>query len=212
MVTKRFRFSVSLAAFFVAVLVGSFAFAQSGSRSRPTRPRTSPPRVAPRRQPPRPQAAPNVRPRTSRRRAAPQRFAPQNTALLRTRSGGPRTNGAARATSPPSSSLGASVSVRPSFDAAAARRWQQARRAASSESTASPVVAGGNEALRRWTDTTGQFQTDAVLLAAATDSVRLRKPTGAIVTVPVARLSADDQQYVLQRVNRPGDGVVPDQN
>lgn len=48
---------------------------------------------------------------------------------------------------------------------------------------------------RQWTDSSGVFTVEAELVEVAGDSVRLRKPDGQIVTVPLDRLSAADRDY-----------------
>jgi len=48
---------------------------------------------------------------------------------------------------------------------------------------------------RQWTDSSGVFTIEAELLDVTGDSVRLRKPDGQVVTVPLDRLSAADRDY-----------------
>ncbi len=49
---------------------------------------------------------------------------------------------------------------------------------------------------RQWTDGTGVFTVEAELVEVSGDSVRLRKPDGQVVTVPLDRLSAADRDYL----------------
>jgi len=50
--------------------------------------------------------------------------------------------------------------------------------------------------MRTWTDVTGQFQTEAELLVVKRGKVYLRKPDGAVVAVPLERLSRADREHV----------------
>jgi len=50
-------------------------------------------------------------------------------------------------------------------------------------------------AARQWTDSTGVFTVEAELVEVAGDNVRLRKPDGQVVAVPLDRLSAADRDY-----------------
>jgi hypothetical protein len=50
--------------------------------------------------------------------------------------------------------------------------------------------------VRRWTDTTGKFSVDAELVETKPDSVVLKKAGGATITVPIARLSDADREYL----------------
>ncbi len=64
---------------------------------------------------------------------------------------------------------------------------------------------------RTWTDNTGKFSVDAELVEATPDSVVLKKATGELITVPVARLSENDRQYLRTLVtpdSRPAKEVV----
>ena len=51
-------------------------------------------------------------------------------------------------------------------------------------------------ASREWTDSTGRFHMVGILIGADPDHARLQHTDGRVVTVPLARLSADDQQFV----------------
>jgi len=51
---------------------------------------------------------------------------------------------------------------------------------------------------REWTDATGQFRVEAELISAADGIVRLKKASGAIISVPVNKLSDTDREFVKQ--------------
>jgi hypothetical protein len=56
---------------------------------------------------------------------------------------------------------------------------------------------------RKWTDLTGKFSVEAELVEIKGDQVVLKRSTGAVITVPLARLSEVDRQY-LQSLGKPG--------
>ena len=61
------------------------------------------------------------------------------------------------------------------------------------------ATAEGQDAVeksRLWSDATGKFKIDAVLLDRNANAVRLKKGDGRVVTVPVNRLSKKDQDYL----------------
>lgn len=64
---------------------------------------------------------------------------------------------------------------------------------------------GGQEAgaakLRRWRDNSGKYDIEASLVQVLADSVQLRRADGKLLTVPLARLSAEDRTYVEGRRN-----------
>ena len=49
---------------------------------------------------------------------------------------------------------------------------------------------------RKWTDNAGKFSVEAELVEIKDDSVVLKKSTGSLITVPIARLSAADRGYL----------------
>lgn len=49
---------------------------------------------------------------------------------------------------------------------------------------------------RTWTDATGRFHTEAVFIDGDSSHVRLQKLHGSLITVPLARLSEQDRQFV----------------
>ncbi len=57
-------------------------------------------------------------------------------------------------------------------------------------------VAPATAETRRWSDKTGKFSVEAELVEAKQDSVVLKKPSGSTVTVPLARLSNADLEYL----------------
>ena len=61
---------------------------------------------------------------------------------------------------------------------------------------------------REWTDTTGGFSVEAELVEVKDGKVRLKKPSGQIVAVPIAKLSKGDREYIASLVKtkgKPGD-------
>ncbi len=58
------------------------------------------------------------------------------------------------------------------------------------------------EDVRKWKDTTGNFSVDAELLEVKGERVRLKKTNGAVISVPIARLSKADREY-LQSLGKP---------
>ncbi|MEN6449883.1 MAG: SHD1 domain-containing protein [Thermoguttaceae bacterium] len=67
--------------------------------------------------------------------------------------------------------------------------------------SAAPAVSQSGEsadrsAVRVWTDQTGQHKTRAKLLSVENGAVKLQKENGAVITVPIAKLSEADQQFL----------------
>lgn len=60
----------------------------------------------------------------------------------------------------------------------------------------------GEPKMRTWQDATGKFQVDAVLLSVKDEKATLKKKDGKLVTVPVDKLSDEDQDY-LKSHNKP---------
>ena len=58
---------------------------------------------------------------------------------------------------------------------------------------------------RTWVDDTGKHRVEAEFVELKDDVVRLRKPDGKHVSVPVSRLSAADQQYVRDLMRQPAE-------
>ncbi len=57
---------------------------------------------------------------------------------------------------------------------------------------------------REWTDITGKYTVEAELVAVRGDKVLLKKEsTGTVITLPIARLSKEDQDY-LESLSKPG--------
>lgn len=57
---------------------------------------------------------------------------------------------------------------------------------------------------REWSDSTGQFKVEAQLVSKDATNVRLRKPDGMVITVPIARLSPADQAFLRQAAGAAG--------
>jgi hypothetical protein len=53
--------------------------------------------------------------------------------------------------------------------------------------------------VRTWSDSSGKFRIEAVYVGQEGDAVKLRKSDGAEISVPLARLSKEDQEYVALR-------------
>jgi hypothetical protein len=60
------------------------------------------------------------------------------------------------------------------------------------------VLAPENACAREWTDSTGAFRVEAELVDHKDGVVRLRKTDGSIISVPLAKLSKADQNYLLK--------------
>jgi len=52
---------------------------------------------------------------------------------------------------------------------------------------------------REWTDATGKFKIEAELIAVRNDKVILEKPDGSVITVPLDKLSAADQEFLRSK-------------
>ena len=55
---------------------------------------------------------------------------------------------------------------------------------------------------REWADATGKFKIDAELADVAGGNVRLKRPTGDVTSIPLARLSAADQEFIKTALAR----------
>jgi hypothetical protein len=64
------------------------------------------------------------------------------------------------------------------------------------------VAPTGVPTVRLWTDATGRFKVRARFLGMTNDNVRLKKMDGSEISVPITRLSKDDQQVVRQLLKR----------
>ncbi len=62
---------------------------------------------------------------------------------------------------------------------------------------------------RTWTDSSGKFSVEAALAEAKQESVVLKKSSGKLITVPVARLSETDRQYLEALAQEPQREPVP---
>jgi hypothetical protein len=65
------------------------------------------------------------------------------------------------------------------------------------------LLAATSALARKWIDDTGKFSVEADFAEVKGNSVVLRRSTGALITVPIARLSKADQEY-LQSLEKPG--------
>jgi len=69
---------------------------------------------------------------------------------------------------------------------------------------------GDTEAYRTWTNDTGKHRVEAAFVGLEADGVRLKKKDGNEIVVPLARLSAADQEFVRgQRAEPPGHAAGP---
>ncbi|MGI8978369.1 MAG: SHD1 domain-containing protein [Pirellulaceae bacterium] len=59
--------------------------------------------------------------------------------------------------------------------------------------------------LRTWSDTTGKFRIEAELVNLEDGSVNLKKKSGEVVSVPLAKLSKADQEFVAKAESPPSD-------
>lgn len=63
-----------------------------------------------------------------------------------------------------------------------------------------PAGADGPQGeLRTWSDATGKFQIEATLIGVVDGKVQLKKKSGEIVTVPVDKLSKEDQEFLAKK-------------
>ena len=60
--------------------------------------------------------------------------------------------------------------------------------------------------VRKWTDATGKYSVEAELVDFKDGQVRLRKPDGQVITVPLEKLRAADQEHVRQEARQPAVG------
>ena len=59
---------------------------------------------------------------------------------------------------------------------------------------------------RKWTDVTGKYSIEAELVELKDGQVRLRKPDGQVITLPLEKLSAADREHVRQEARQPAAG------
>jgi hypothetical protein len=57
--------------------------------------------------------------------------------------------------------------------------------------------------LHTWHDATGTFEVEAEFVKAEADKVTIKRTDGKIITLPIKKLSKDDQEYVEQQKNKP---------
>jgi hypothetical protein len=68
---------------------------------------------------------------------------------------------------------------------------------------ATPQPLSEASVVRSWTDSTGKFHMEGTLLDSDQSQVRLQKVQGPVITVALARLSAEDQRFVLNSLKSP---------
>ena len=54
--------------------------------------------------------------------------------------------------------------------------------------------------IRTWTDTSGEYEIEAEFLSMAFGKVKLKKVNGVVVTIPLDKLSKDDQRWIKRWV------------
>ena len=74
----------------------------------------------------------------------------------------------------------------------------------------STLVSTSRAETRTWTDSTGKFKIEADFLEIAEGQVKLQRPDGKRVSLPLAKLSKDDQTYLKEEMKRRRDGGAAD--
>jgi hypothetical protein len=69
-----------------------------------------------------------------------------------------------------------------------------------SETSAGSTAATGE--FRLWTDATGKFRIEAELVSVVDGKVMLKKKEGNVITVPLDKLSAEDQEFLKEKEAR----------
>ncbi|HEX3998459.1 MAG TPA: SHD1 domain-containing protein [Pirellulales bacterium] len=69
---------------------------------------------------------------------------------------------------------------------------------------AAPLVPPAAPVVHVWTDATGRFRTEAILVGGDRSQVQLKKVHGSLITVPLKNLSSDDQQFALASLRLDG--------
>jgi len=69
----------------------------------------------------------------------------------------------------------------------------------SATTDSAPAAADVTSAKRTWTDRSGQHQIEAELVAVKSDWVQLRRPSGELIALPIAKLSEADQSFVAEQ-------------
>ncbi|MBM4091983.1 MAG: hypothetical protein FJ276_21510 [Planctomycetes bacterium] len=62
---------------------------------------------------------------------------------------------------------------------------------------------------RKWTDSTGKYSVEADFVDCEDRKVRLKKPDGSVINVPMVKLSAVDQRYVKSRLQKEAGATEP---
>ena len=79
-----------------------------------------------------------------------------------------------------------------------AKALQEAKPAPDAAAGAPQAGAGASDSLRTWTDATGEHRIEAKLVDVRKGWVQLQRDSGKLVSLPIARLSEPDQQYVAR--------------
>lgn len=74
------------------------------------------------------------------------------------------------------------------------------------------AAAGVRAETRTWTDSTGKFKIEADFLEIVEGQVKLQRPDGKKVSLPLAKLSKDDQAYLQQLMKNRRGGAVEEAN
>lgn len=72
------------------------------------------------------------------------------------------------------------------------------------------AVAQTAEGMRIWTDSSGRHKTEAAFVRAEADSVHLKLANGRVVSIPLARLSKEDRDYVAKSSESTTPATPPD--
>ena len=67
--------------------------------------------------------------------------------------------------------------------------------------SSTPAVSSGDKKLRVWVDSTGSFKIEAEFVEKTDAGVKLRRPDGREVTLPLDKLSVDDQNHVAELIS-----------
>ena len=63
----------------------------------------------------------------------------------------------------------------------------------------SPTAAPAAAKLRTWQDASGKFSVEAEFVTSMAGVVKLRKTDGTTISLPMEKLSDEDQQYIRKR-------------
>ncbi|QDT12975.1 SHD1 domain-containing protein [Planctomycetes bacterium K23_9] len=88
----------------------------------------------------------------------------------------------------------------PAFRSQTSRRGAT-RRASGAPTNPKPLMV---ESVRTWNDQSGKFSIEATLIRQETGNVSLKRTDGTVITLPVSRLSDQDQSYLQERRSSAG--------